>query len=132
MLSPGLHDGFTSPKDSSKGKRSGGKLSTGDSLETISSSGSSHYGKNAKNVDSNGNLSPQTGENGKAFRRTYSSNSIKVRQVEVGPSSFVKLKMLGKGETGAAYALHEATKQLRAIVGEKQFSRWAPFVHFGI
>ncbi|KAL1680681.1 kinase-like domain-containing protein [Schizophyllum commune] len=107
LLSPGLHDGFTSPKDSSKGKRSGGKLSTGDSLETISSSGSSHYGKNAKNVDSNGNLSPQTGENGKAFRRTYSSNSIKVRQVEVGPSSFVKLKMLGKGDVGKVYLVRE-------------------------
>ncbi|KZV68459.1 hypothetical protein PENSPDRAFT_653166 [Peniophora sp. CONT] len=39
---------------------------------------------------------------------------------------------LGKAETGAAYALHEATKQLRDKVGEKEFVRWAPFVHFGI
>ncbi|KZV68464.1 TPR-like protein [Peniophora sp. CONT] len=39
---------------------------------------------------------------------------------------------LGMGETGAAYALHEATKCLREKVGEKEFVRWAPFVHFGI
>ena len=39
---------------------------------------------------------------------------------------------LEKGETGAAYALHEATKQLRDNVGEQEFARWAPFVHFGI
>ncbi|VDC07772.1 unnamed protein product [Peniophora sp. CBMAI 1063] len=38
----------------------------------------------------------------------------------------------GKGETGAAYALHEATKKLRKKVGDEQFARWAPFVHFGI
>lgn len=39
---------------------------------------------------------------------------------------------LGKGETGAAYALHEAAKRLRRHVGEKNVVRWAPFVHFGI
>lgn len=42
-----------------------------------------------------------------AFRRTYSSNSIKVRQVEVGPSSFVKVKMLGKGDVGKVYLVRE-------------------------
>lgn len=41
-------------------------------------------------------------------------------------------KTLGKGETGAAYALHEATKKLRNKIGDEQFARWAPFVHFGI
>ncbi|KZV68454.1 TPR-like protein [Peniophora sp. CONT] len=39
---------------------------------------------------------------------------------------------LGRAETGAAYALHEATKRLREKIGEKEFVRWAPFVHFGI
>ncbi|VDC06480.1 unnamed protein product [Peniophora sp. CBMAI 1063] len=39
---------------------------------------------------------------------------------------------LGAGETGAAYALHEAGKRLREKVGEKNVVRWAPFVHFGI
>ncbi|GAW01905.1 Pkinase-domain-containing protein [Lentinula edodes] len=42
-----------------------------------------------------------------AFRRTYSSNSIKVRQVEVGPSSFLKVKMLGKGDVGKVYLVRE-------------------------
>ncbi|KZV62883.1 TPR-like protein [Peniophora sp. CONT] len=39
---------------------------------------------------------------------------------------------LGKGETGAAYALHEATRVLRETAGETSFMRWVPFVHFGI
>ncbi|VDB87807.1 unnamed protein product [Peniophora sp. CBMAI 1063] len=38
---------------------------------------------------------------------------------------------LGRGETGAAYALHEATRVLREKVGESNFLRWVPFVHFG-
>ncbi|KZV60225.1 hypothetical protein PENSPDRAFT_760127 [Peniophora sp. CONT] len=38
---------------------------------------------------------------------------------------------VGKGQTGAAYALHEAVKVLRDYVGEKNFLSWAPFVHFG-
>ncbi|KAI6035198.1 Pkinase-domain-containing protein [Pisolithus orientalis] len=49
-----------------------------------------------------------TNSNGKAsFRRTYSSNSIKVRSVEVGPSSFLKVKMLGKGDVGRVYLVRE-------------------------
>ncbi|KZV59330.1 hypothetical protein PENSPDRAFT_595676 [Peniophora sp. CONT] len=39
--------------------------------------------------------------------------------------------VVGKGQTGAAYALHEAVKVLRDHVGEKNFLSWAPFVHFG-
>ncbi|KDR83546.1 hypothetical protein GALMADRAFT_55812 [Galerina marginata CBS 339.88] len=51
-----------------------------------------------------------------AFRRTYSSNSIKVRQVEVGPSSFVKIKMLGKGDVGRVYLVREKkTSKLYAM-----------------
>ncbi|KAK0527860.1 serine/threonine protein kinase, AGC [Tilletia horrida] len=41
------------------------------------------------------------------FRRTYSANSIKVRDVEVGPNSFVKVKMLGKGDVGKVYLVRE-------------------------
>ncbi|KZV73881.1 hypothetical protein PENSPDRAFT_626581 [Peniophora sp. CONT] len=40
--------------------------------------------------------------------------------------------VLAEGETGAAYALHEATKVLREKVGESNFMRWVPFVHFGV
>jgi protein-serine/threonine kinase len=42
-----------------------------------------------------------------AFRRTYSSNSIKVRNVEVGPASFEKIKLLGKGDVGKVYLVKE-------------------------
>lgn len=42
-----------------------------------------------------------------AFRRTYSSNSIKVRNVEVGPESFDKIKLIGKGDVGKVYLVRE-------------------------
>ena len=45
----------------------------------------------------------------KSFRRTYSSNSIRSRAVEVGPSSFDKLKLLGKGDVGKVYLVREKT-----------------------
>lgn len=42
----------------------------------------------------------------------------------------------GSGENKAnmspAYALHEATKSLREKVGEMNFVKWVPFVHFGV
>ncbi|KAF7331948.1 AGC/RSK protein kinase [Mycena kentingensis (nom. inval.)] len=81
-----------------------------DSLETLSSGssrGRSQQGRGNTLVAprvSNGMLE---GPGKVAFRRTYSSNSIKVRQVEVGPSSFVKLKMLGKGDVGKVYLVRE-------------------------
>ena len=36
------------------------------------------------------------------------------------------------GELQPAYALHEATKALRAKYGVSDFVRWIPFVHFGL
>jgi protein-serine/threonine kinase len=42
-----------------------------------------------------------------AFRRTNSSNSIKVRNVEVGPGSFDKIKLIGKGDVGKVYLVRE-------------------------
>ncbi|KAK3320866.1 Serine/threonine-protein kinase nrc-2 [Cercophora scortea] len=42
-----------------------------------------------------------------AFRRTYSSNSIKIRNVEVGPQSFDKIKLIGKGDVGKVYLVRE-------------------------
>ncbi|KAI1740942.1 Pkinase-domain-containing protein [Xylaria scruposa] len=50
---------------------------------------------------------PPPGNNNLAFRRTYSSNSIKVRTVEVGPSSFDKIKLIGKGDVGKVYLVRE-------------------------
>ena len=35
------------------------------------------------------------------------------------------------GHTGAAYALLHAMGVLREKVGESEFHRWVPFVHFG-
>ncbi|KAI9346357.1 kinase-like domain-containing protein [Pilaira anomala] len=46
-------------------------------------------------------------ERWKLCRRTYSSASIKVKQVEVGPSSFVKVRMLGKGDVGKVYMVRQ-------------------------
>ncbi|TDZ23352.1 Serine/threonine-protein kinase nrc-2 [Colletotrichum orbiculare MAFF 240422] len=53
-----------------------------------------------------GNLPPPN-RNSLAFRRTYSSNSIKVRDVEVGPQSFDKIKLIGKGDVGKVYLVRE-------------------------
>lgn len=59
----------------------------------------------------NGLLEPPTIGQGSgsqmAFRRTYSSNSIKVRNVEVGPGSFDKIKLIGKGDVGKVYLVRE-------------------------
>lgn len=55
-----------------------------------------------------------------AFRRTYSSNSIKVRNVEVGPGSFDKIKMIGKGDVGKVYLVREKkSNRLYAMKGEQ-------------
>ncbi|EMC91753.1 hypothetical protein BAUCODRAFT_38892 [Baudoinia panamericana UAMH 10762] len=55
----------------------------------------------------NGAISPGKLRNSIAFRRTYSSNSIKVRNVEVGPGSFDKIKLIGKGDVGKVYLVRE-------------------------
>ena len=78
----------------------------------------------------NGNLLPVPGTDGLpppglprhalAFRRTYSSNSIKVRNVEVGPSSFDKIKLIGKGDVGKVYLVQEKkSSRLYAMKGTK-------------
>ncbi|KAI9054463.1 hypothetical protein LZ554_001625 [Drepanopeziza brunnea f. sp. 'monogermtubi'] len=56
--------------------------------------------------DSLGDLQPPNMRT-MAFRRTYSSNSIKVRNVEVGPGSFDKIKLIGKGDVGKVYLVRE-------------------------
>lgn len=55
-----------------------------------------------------------------AFRRTYSSNSIKVRTVEVGPASFDKIKLIGKGDVGKVYLVREKkSSRLYAMKGKE-------------
>lgn len=57
-----------------------------------------------------------------AFRRTYSSNSIKVRNVEVGPGSFDKIKLIGKGDVGKVYLVREKkSARLYAMKGIAKF-----------
>jgi len=52
------------------------------------------------------------------FRRTYSSNSIKKKTVEVTPSSFVKIRLLGKGDVGKVYLVRQKdTDRLYAMKG---------------
>ncbi|GAA6011880.1 hypothetical protein JCM11491_000089 [Sporobolomyces phaffii] len=56
-----------------------------------------------------------------AFRRTYSSSSIRVRNREVGPSSFQKIKLLGKGDVGKVYLVRE--KQSQTLYAMKVLSK---------
>jgi protein-serine/threonine kinase len=64
-------------------------------------------GLNIPGQDSLGALKPPNLRNAMAFRRTYSSNSIKVRDVEVTPASFDKIKLIGKGDVGKVYLVRE-------------------------
>ncbi|PWN49425.1 Pkinase-domain-containing protein [Violaceomyces palustris] len=64
----------------------------------------------------NGNNPTSPNRGPSSFRRTYSSNSIKVKEVEVGPNSFSKVKMLGKGDVGKVYLVREKkTEKLYAM-----------------
>lgn len=72
----------------------------------------------APDQDTLGALQPPNLRNAIAFRRTYSSNSIKVRDVEVGPSSFDKIKLIGKGDVGKVYLVREKkSNRLYAMKG---------------
>jgi hypothetical protein len=51
-------------------------------------------------------------------RRQYSSNSIRVTSVSVGPSDFVKIRLLGKGDVGRVYLVKKKTNdRLYALKG---------------
>lgn len=72
--------------------------------------------------DGLGALQPPNLRNALAFRRTYSSNSIKVRNVEVGPGSFDKIKLIGKGDVGKVYLVREKkSSRLYAMKGTHFF-----------
>ena len=69
-------------------------------------------------TNKNGISSPGQIRQSIAFRRTYSSNSIKVRNVEVGPGSFDKIKLIGKGDVGKVYLVREKkSSRLYAMKG---------------
>jgi protein-serine/threonine kinase len=73
--------------------------------------------------DSLGALQPPNLRNAMAFRRTYSSNSIKVRDVEVGPGSFDKIKLIGKGDVGKVYLVREK-KSSRLYAMKGAYCKW--------
>ena len=52
-------------------------------------------------------LDQKTLTNKRNNRRSYAANSVKIRQVQVGPSSFSKIKMLGKGDVGKVYLVKQ-------------------------
>lgn len=58
-------------------------------------------------IGSNSKLTGPARRPSTAFRRTYSPTSIKVRKLEVGPSSFDKIKLIGKGDVGKVYLVRE-------------------------
>ncbi|KAI9497632.1 kinase-like domain-containing protein [Zychaea mexicana] len=69
------------------------------STTTSASSSTSSSGASTMSVPALQRLRP--------CRRTYSSSSIKVKKVEVGPSSFTKIRMLGKGDVGKVYMVRQ-------------------------
>ena len=74
--------------------------------------------------------SPGQIRNSIAFRRTYSSNSIKVREVEVGPGSFDKIKLIGKGDVGKVYLVREKrSSRLYAMKGESGKNSYAEYTN---
>ena len=80
--------------------------------------------------NANGIPSPGQIRQNAQFRRTYSSNSIKVRDVEVGPGSFDKIKLIGKGDVGKVYLVREKkSNRLYAMKGEIQRSIFYDFAY---
>ncbi|KAI8977984.1 kinase-like domain-containing protein [Pilobolus umbonatus] len=72
----------------------------------------SRYEKSIRRVAS----APISGDTVRVCRRTYSSASMKIKQVQVGPSSFQKLRMLGKGDVGRVYLVkNKSTDKLYAM-----------------
>lgn len=81
------------------------------------SMGLADLGSDESNLAIPSSLSSDFGSNA-SFRRTYSSNSIKVRNVEVGPASFDKIKLIGKGDVGKVYLVREKkSSRLYAMKG---------------
>jgi protein-serine/threonine kinase len=125
---------FSKGKSKGSADSNGSRPQTGDLDSPIKANGLGHHG-NASTLsmvetvtNSHDDLLPVPGIDGKltpgkirnsvAFRRTYSSNSIKVRNVEVGPGSFDKIKLIGKGDVGKVYLVREKkSSRLYAMKG---------------
>lgn len=55
---------------------------------------------------------PRSRANSTYANRTYSKSSTKISQVEVGPNSFEKIKLLGQGDVGKVYLVREKSTAL--------------------
>ncbi|KAI7863733.1 kinase-like domain-containing protein [Spinellus fusiger] len=58
---------------------------------------------------STSHLTPVDGKRDRRLdqRRSYAANSIKISDVQVGPNSFSKLRLLGKGDVGKVYLVRQ-------------------------
>ena len=69
-----------------------------------------------KSLASSSQAAARSRANSKSYNRSYSSSSIKVRDVEVTPNSFEKIKLLGSGDVGKVYLVREKrTNKLYAM-----------------
>ncbi|KAG9050856.1 hypothetical protein FS837_001966 [Tulasnella sp. UAMH 9824] len=97
---------------SSKGgkalKPPGTRPTRANSVAALTSSTDGKSPKDPSAYGPGGNLTLSPGQTPRqVFRRTYSSNSIKVKSVQVGPGSFQKVKLLGRGDVGRVYLVRE-------------------------
>ncbi|PVU86265.1 hypothetical protein BB560_006777 [Smittium megazygosporum] len=76
-----------------------GSKSSTSPVATVKSNSEGLSSTNRKNIP---NLSKSS-----TIRRTFSSNSILIQKVRVGPSSFTKIKLLGMGDVGKVYLVRE-------------------------
>ncbi|KAI9595221.1 kinase-like domain-containing protein [Syncephalis fuscata] len=63
----------------------------------------------ATSPSSSPRLSPSSAMTSRQCRRQYSSNSIRVTSISVGPSDFTKIRLLGKGDVGKVYLVKKKT-----------------------
>ncbi|KAI9626572.1 hypothetical protein KEM48_010401 [Puccinia striiformis f. sp. tritici PST-130] len=56
-------------------------------------------------------------------QRSYSSNSIKVSKSEVGPQSFEKIRLLGKGDVGRVYLVREKKRSTTRLYAMKVLNK---------
>ncbi|OWZ57156.1 protein-serine/threonine kinase [Cryptococcus neoformans c45] len=105
---------FLSPTASPSPGQGSGLSARGTRANRSLTTGTAPVLKNIRQLQGYSGLSPGGGgymdgesRHKQVFRRTYSSNSIKTKQVEVTASSFQKIKLLGKGDVGKVYLVRE-------------------------
>ncbi|WWC69159.1 uncharacterized protein I206_103095 [Kwoniella pini CBS 10737] len=113
----GMSSPFTTPTSSLSAKQSSGPVSglsaTGTRSTRAHTTSAAAQFKNIRDLQAQLGVGSSPGSpsgdphHKQVFRRTYSSNSIKTKSVEVTPSSFQKIKLLGKGDVGKVYLVKE-------------------------